>query len=251
MVSIRNLIYFTFFATPYLVHGRFTTTFPSATTIINGDTEVVLKWTYTPENNTADPFESTRALCDLMWGDQGYRVALLAQNVDAFDNELKVFIRADYGFNSSQYYIRYRSNDQKGLAYSDRFTLANMDGPEFSLNATSHGSGGAPPIASQAQASAGASHYRPNSTPISTPVGSPTPVRGAPTLSVNGAPGNYPQGDEPVDPSDPLNSPTETATPDIQSNGSSALSLTRQRDSAWKKSLLVLWPVMVGAMMAM
>ncbi|KAG9103471.1 hypothetical protein FRC06_010579 [Ceratobasidium sp. 370] len=246
MVSIRNLVCFTFYATPYLVHGRFTATFPSATTVINGDTEVILKWTYIPENNTADPFESTRALCDLMWGDQGYRVALLAQNVDTFDNELKVFIRADYGFNSSQYYIRYRSNDQKGLAYSDRFTLANMGGPDFSLNATSHGSGGASPGASRVQASAGASHR--GTTPIFTPAGSPTPVRGAPTLSVNSAPGNYPQGDEPMD---PPGSPTETATPDIQSNGSSALSLARQKDSAWKKILLVLWPVMVGAVMAM
>ncbi|KAG9074624.1 hypothetical protein FS749_013792 [Ceratobasidium sp. UAMH 11750] len=243
MVSVRNFIYLTLSAAPYFVHGRFISTFPSATTVINGDTEVILKWMYTPENNTVDPFESTRALCDLMWGDQAYRVALLAQNVDPFDNELKVFIRSDYGFNSSQYYIRYRSNDQKGFAYSDRFTLANMDGPDFSLNTTSHGAGGA--VASQARFST--SSWRPNSTPIFTPAGRPTSIRGTPTLSINGAPGNYPQGDEPMDPS----TPTETATPDIQSNGSSALSLTRQRDSAWKKISLLLWPLMVGAVMAM
>ncbi|KAG9125196.1 hypothetical protein FRC07_008594 [Ceratobasidium sp. 392] len=245
MFSLRNLVYFSLYAMPSFVSARFTSTFPSANTIIKGDTEVILKWTYTPENTTNDPFESTKGLCDLMWGDQAYRVALLAQNVNFYDNELKVFIRADYGFNSSQYFIRYRSQDQKGLVYSDRFTLTDMDGPDFSLNATSHGSGGPPPVASQVYATSTA--YKPVSG---------FTAAGTSTLDVSSAPYYHPQGDEPIEqyptfPYPPPSAPTETAKADIQSNGSSALSLARQRDSAWKKISILLWPVLVGAVMAM
>ncbi|KAG8706928.1 hypothetical protein FRC09_002120 [Ceratobasidium sp. 395] len=243
MVSLRNIVYFSLYAIPCLVSGRFTSTFPNATTTIKGDSEIILKWVYAPENSTNDPFESIKALCDLMWGDQAYRVALLAQNVDVYDNELKVFIRADYGFNSSQYYIRYRSNDQKGIAYSDRFTLTNMDGPDLSLNTTSHGAGGAPPVASQPHPTSFS--YKP------APVFTPTRTS---TLGVNGSPDYYPQGDEPVGQYPtvpPPSSPTETARVDAQSNGSSALSLTRQGESAWKKISIVLWPILVGAVMAM
>lgn len=59
-------------AAPRLVCGLFTPTIPSATSVIKGNTEVILKWAYTPDKETAkDPFSSSDALCHLMWGNEG------------------------------------------------------------------------------------------------------------------------------------------------------------------------------------
>ncbi|QRV93834.1 hypothetical protein RhiJN_21852 [Ceratobasidium sp. AG-Ba] len=237
---------------PLLAHGRFTSTFPNTTTTINGDSEVTLKWCYTPDHNSADAFESQRVLCDLMWGDSGYRVSLLAQNVDPYDNGLKVFIRADYGFNSSQYYIRYRTSSQQSTAYSERFTLTNMDGPDLSAAVVSHGSGGVAPGASRLQVSGRLSVP----TTASGFVVSSSTTHKMSISSTSSASTTRPSVDQPVGPFVTLPSPThlsptQTTPPEVKSNGANTMSLARQQDSTWKKVSILLWPVLVGAIMAM
>ncbi|KAF8608933.1 hypothetical protein BDV93DRAFT_213284 [Ceratobasidium sp. AG-I] len=164
---------------------------------------------------------------------------------------VKVYIRSDYGFNSSQYYVRYRTNNGKGVAYSERFTLTDMDGPDFSLmsngtgNSTSHGSGGSPPVASPVTTASSVTPIGPlSATPVTH--GNPTSL-----IGINGATSTHVQVTGAIGPFGTLPSPSEPPMSTPQSNGSSTMSLIRQKDSVWKKISLVLGPVMIGAVMAM
>lgn len=211
------------------------------------------------------------ALCHLMWGNEERQVTLLAYNIHPVENAVKVYVRADYGFNSSQYYIRYRTNDGKGIAYSEHFMLTDMNGPNFSsmsngTESSSHGAGGSPPVVSSAttasqvipfgnrkpEATGSASHLTPIGAPSATPVayGNPAPLVGT-NVGINGATSTYAEATGAIGPFGTLPSPSESPVSTTQSNGSSAMSLTRQKDSVWKKISLVLGPVMIGAVMAM
>lgn len=118
-----------------------------------------------------------------------------------------------------------------------------MNGLDFTLmsNSTSHGSGGSPPVDGPVKV-----------TPSGFVSATPT-THGSPTSSagINGATSTYAAVTELFGPFGDLPSPSGSPVPIPQSNGSSAMSLTRQKDSIWKKISLVLGPVMIGAVMAM
>lgn len=147
-----------------------------------------------------------------------------------------------------------------------------MNGPDFSLtpngtgSSTSHGSGGSPPAVSPAttaskvipfgnerpQATGSTSNLTPIGVPFATPAahGNPMPLVGT-NVGINGATSTFAQVTGAVGPFGTLPSPSESPVSTNQSNGSNAFSLTRQKDSLWKKISLILGPVMIGAVMAM
>ena len=125
-----------------------------------------------------------------------------------------------------------------------------MNGPDFSLpsnetaNSTSHGSGGSPPAVSSVATTSKVTSIGPLSgTPVTH--GDPTSLVG-----INSATNTYAQVTGAIGPFGTLPSPSESLMSTPQSNGSSAMSLSRQKDSVWKKISLVLGPVMIGAAMA-
>jgi hypothetical protein len=174
-----------------------------------------------------------------------------------------------YMLTASSSYVRYTTDDSKTVVNSDRFTLTHMNGRNHSQffneyhdhDEMSHGSGGPPvysnvnpavlstrsmPISPYAsgsnQAPTQAGTLRPSATNSVLP--SVTSLLDS-SSSINQA---TPQAGGSIGPIGTL--PTPTIANEPTRNRSGAMSLSRQRDSALKKISLLLWPVMVGALMA-
>jgi hypothetical protein len=133
------------------------------------------------------------------------------------------------------------------------------------LSTVSHGSGGSTPDGTNH--SAWSTHATLSSGPVSeqvtrvTQTGSlsaPTSTYLSPTNSPSGfIDGSNQSASQTSGPIGPLGTPpnptlgdTEDSQPISTDSQSSAAGLTRQRDSPWQKVCLALWPVLVGAMMA-
>ncbi|CAE6483183.1 unnamed protein product, partial [Rhizoctonia solani] len=236
--------------------AHITPTVPTAGAQYQGGQTQTLKWSYNKDDMDGNPFSVERFKCDLMWGDNHW-VTLLARNLSMYDEWVTVHFRPDYGFDSTAYYIRYMTEESSSSINTDRFTLSQMNGTNFSRlfneypdpNVVSHGSGGSPH--SNAHTNPGASTAQAGNS------FTPTGTRPVPTssLSGNGANQSASQTNGPIGPLGTLPTPSLDDTGDSEPNStgsqSGAVSLTRQRESAWQKISLALWPVLVGAMMAM
>ncbi|KDN49758.1 hypothetical protein RSAG8_01823, partial [Rhizoctonia solani AG-8 WAC10335] len=62
-----------------------------------------------------------------MWGNNHW-VSLLARNLSIYDEWTAVYIRPDYGFDSTAYYIRYMTEESGSVVNTARFTLSQMTG---------------------------------------------------------------------------------------------------------------------------
>ncbi|KAH7339753.1 hypothetical protein B0J17DRAFT_716754 [Rhizoctonia solani] len=256
MLSLHKFALLAFCTTPSFVSAHITPTVPTAGAQYQGGQTQVLKWSHSIDDKDGNPFSAERFKCDLMWGNNHW-VTLLARNMSIYDEWVAVHFRPDYGFDSTAYYVRYMTEETSSIVNTNRFTLSQMNGTNFSRlfnehpdpNVVSHGSGGSPlsnahtnPSASTAQAG--------NSL-------APAGARPTPTSSLSGNEDNQgaSQTNGPIRPLGTSPSPslddTEDSEPKSAGNQSGAVSLTRQRESAWQKVSLVLWPVLVGAMMAM
>lgn len=148
--------------------------------------------------------------------------------------------------------------ESEAKVYTERFTLKSMNGTNYSAwfeeypdrDMSSHGSGGLPPANSNANPLVSSTRLVPSSsyTPLDV-----TPSLTQTTLefpSTSATPSHASsQIGGPIGPFGNLPTPS-AAEPSISGSRSGAMSLSRQRDSAWQKISLILWPVMVGAIMA-
>ncbi|CAE6522562.1 unnamed protein product [Rhizoctonia solani] len=203
-------------------------------------------------------------------------VSLLARNLSIYNEWTMVYFRPDYGFDSTAYYIRYMTEESGSVVNTTRFTLSQMNGTNFSQlfneqpepNVVSHGSGGSLPASNaHTDPSASVTQATPSSYITSGQTArlgqagnSPSPTGTYPTSTspsgfTNEADQNASQAGGPIGPLGTPPTPslddTEDSEPTPTSNRSGAVSLTRQRESAWQKVSLALWPVLVGAVMAM
>lgn len=183
-------------------------------------------------------------------------------DLTAQDSECTDHLHA-YMLNSFNSYIRYTTDDSKSSATSDRFTLVNMRGTNHSqvfeeydgYGATSHGAGGVP---ANSNPNSGVSSAAPSSyISFSRASGSPSLTTKLLTKNSVSASTTYltdssttTRAGEPIGPYGILPTPSAIGRSDDGDNRSGAMSLSRQTDSTLQKVSLILWPVMVGAMMA-
>ncbi|KAG8732824.1 hypothetical protein FRC11_010721 [Ceratobasidium sp. 423] len=276
MLSLRKIAFLAFCTTPSFVSAHITPTVPTSGAQYEGGQTQIFKWFYNKEDVNGNPFVAERFKCDLMWGDNHW-VALLARNLSIYDEWVAVHFRPDYGFDSTAYYVRYMMEGSNSVVNTDRFTLTHMNGTNFSRmfneqpdpNVVSHGSGGFPPTmdgltgtsASVAQATPSSSYVTSGQTARLTQAGnapSPTGTRSVPANSASDSTNEANQSVSQAGPIGPLGTPptpslddTGDSEPTSRGSQSGAVSLTRQRESAWQKISLALWPVLVGAMMAL
>ncbi|ELU42670.1 hypothetical protein AG1IA_03289 [Rhizoctonia solani AG-1 IA] len=171
-------------------------------------------------------------------------------------------------------YVRYATEETSSVVNTNHFTLSDMNGTNFSQlfneqpdpNVASHGSGGSGSdhtnqSISSTLTTANLGHSSEKATGFTRNGNAPTStgVYPLPTSSMAGFTNGNDQGVSqtggPIGPLGAPPMPTVGDTDDSQQistdSQSGAISLTRQRDSAWRKLSLALWPVLVGAMMAM
>ncbi|KAJ1304720.1 hypothetical protein OPQ81_005858 [Rhizoctonia solani] len=276
MLSLRNIGLLALCTTPSFVSAHITPTVPTAGAHYQGGQTQILKWKYDKDDTEGNPFIAERFKCDLMWGDNHW-VTLLARNLSVYDELVAVYFRPDYGFDSTVYYVRYMTEESNSIVNTDRFSLSRMNGTNFSQlfneqpdpNVVSHGSGGSPPSSNartnpdvSAQTTRSSSRVTLGETARITQAGNapaPTGSHLTPTSSPSGSTnGTNSHANGPIGPIGPLGSPPTLSLDDTEDSGptptgyqSGAVSLTRQRENVWQKVSLVLWPVLVGVMMAM
>ncbi|CUA66708.1 hypothetical protein RSOLAG22IIIB_00154 [Rhizoctonia solani] len=263
MLSLRNIALLALYVAPSLVSAHITPIVPAAGAQYQGGQTQVIKWSYNSEEMHGNPFVAERFKCDLMWGDNHW-VTLLARNLSIYDGWVAVYFRPDYGFDSTAYYIRYMTEESGSIVNTDRFSLSQMNGTNFSQlfneqpdpNIVSHGSGGSGSIPlMNPSVSATPSSYITSGQTAKFGQGGNSPAPTGSYSASTSSPSGVSQAGGPIG---PLASPptpslddTEDSEPTSAGKSSGAVSLTRQRESAWQKVSLMLWPVLVGAIMAM
>ncbi|EUC64106.1 hypothetical protein RSOL_435460 [Rhizoctonia solani AG-3 Rhs1AP] len=258
---------------PSFVSAHINPIVPTAGAQYQGGQTQTLKWSYNSDDTAGNPFVTERFKCDLMWSD-GHWVTLLARNLSIYDGWVTVLFRPDYGFDSTAYYIRYMTEESGSAVNTDRFTLSQMNGTNFSQlfneqpdpNIVSHGSGGSHPASNAQMGSASVAQATPSSyktlgqtARLNQAGSSPTPTGTHPTSTSSSS--GFIEGNQSTSNADglvgPLGAPptpslddTEDSEPTSKGSQSGAVSLRRQRESSWQKVSLALWPVLVGAVMA-
>ncbi|CAE6416788.1 unnamed protein product [Rhizoctonia solani] len=273
MLSLRKILFSALCTAPSIISAHITPTVPTTGAQYQGGQTQVFKWSYSKYDVDGNPFMVERFKCDLMWGNNHW-VTLLARNLSIYDEWVAVYFRPDYGFDSTAYYVRYTTEETNATVNTNRFSLSRMNGTNLSrlfneqpdLNIVSHGSGGSAPdrtnhSVSSVDTQPNSGHASEQATRVTHFSNLPTPT-GTYSLPTNSlshfTDGNNQSTSQTSGPIGPLGTPptltlgdTEDSQPTSTESQSGAISLTRQRDSAWQKISLALWPVLVGAVMAM